>query len=81
MSLIVLVICVWMLRFLLIAVSLLLVVQIIGMLLSEVTDRKETAMIELALPYPPSVNHYFSYYQGVQFYLRTRVPIGTKYVA
>jgi hypothetical protein len=34
MSLIVLVICVWMLRFLLIAVSLLLVVQIIGMLLS-----------------------------------------------
>ncbi|MBN8605108.1 MAG: RusA family crossover junction endodeoxyribonuclease, partial [Planctomycetes bacterium] len=21
-------------------------------------------MIELALPYPPSVNHYFSYYQG-----------------
>ena len=34
MSLIVLVICVWMLRFLLIAVSLLLVVQIIGMLVS-----------------------------------------------
>jgi hypothetical protein len=34
MSLIVLVICVWMLRFLLIAASLLLVVQIIGMLLS-----------------------------------------------
>lgn len=34
MSLIVLVICVWMLRFLLIAVSLLLVVQISGMLLS-----------------------------------------------
>ncbi len=34
MSLIVLVICVWMLRFLLIAVSLLLVVQIIGMLMS-----------------------------------------------
>jgi|GEM_PF-2901983 hypothetical protein len=34
MSLIVLVICVWMLRLLLIAVSLLLVVQIIGMLLS-----------------------------------------------
>jgi hypothetical protein len=33
MSLIVLVICVWMLRFLLIAVSLLLVVQIIGMLM------------------------------------------------
>jgi len=35
MSLIVLVICVWMLRLLLIAVSLLLVVQIIGMLLSQ----------------------------------------------
>jgi len=34
MSLIILVICVWMLRLLLIAVSLLLVVQIIGMLLS-----------------------------------------------
>ena len=34
MSLIVLVICVWMLRLLLIAVSLLLVVQVIGMLLS-----------------------------------------------
>ncbi len=34
MSLIVLVICIWMLRFLLIAVSLLFVVQIIGMLLS-----------------------------------------------
>ena len=34
MSLIVLVICAWMLRLLLIAVSLLLVVQIIGMLLS-----------------------------------------------
>jgi|JI9StandDraft_1071089.scaffolds.fasta_scaffold00439_18 hypothetical protein len=34
MSLIVLVICVWMLRFLLIAVSLQFVVQVIGMLLS-----------------------------------------------
>jgi crossover junction endodeoxyribonuclease RusA len=23
-----------------------------------------TAMVELELPYPPSINHYFSYYQG-----------------
>ncbi len=44
MSLITLLICVWILRLLLIAVSLMLVVQVIGILLPRGTDKKETAM-------------------------------------
>jgi crossover junction endodeoxyribonuclease RusA len=27
-------------------------------------DKEMYAMVELELPYPPSINHYFSYYQG-----------------
>ncbi len=37
---------------------------------------------EFDLPYPPSVNHYFRYWdRGVQFYLNARTYRSTKSVA